>query len=61
MKKPVEIVSLRKIDKIRRLANKELRLTKKSMGTLLKSSEYSGPIGSLCVGNCSNGIKSFHQ
>ena len=35
---------MRKIDEIRRFSNKELRLTKKSMGALPKSSEYCGPI-----------------
>ena len=33
---------MRKIDEIRRFSNKELRLTKESMGA--KSSEYCGPI-----------------
>ena len=44
MKKPVELEPLKKIDEIRRFSNKELRLTKESMETLLKSSEYCGPI-----------------
>ena len=35
---------MKKIDKIRRISNKELRLTKELMGELLKSSEYCGPI-----------------
>ena len=44
MKEPVELEPMRKIDKIRRFSNKELRLTKESMGALPKSSEYCGPI-----------------
>ena len=44
MKEPEELESMRKIDEIRRFLNKELRLTKESMGALLKSSEYCGPI-----------------
>ena len=44
MKEPVELEPMRKIDEIRRFSNKELSLTKKSMGALPKSSEYCGPI-----------------
>ena len=44
MKEPEELEPMRKIDKIRRFSNKELRLTKESMGALPKSSEYCGPI-----------------
>ena len=44
MKEPVELEPMRKIDEIRRFSNKELRLTKESMGALPKSSEYCGPI-----------------
>ena len=44
MKEPVELEPMRKIDKIRRFSNKELRLTKESMGALPKSGEYCGPI-----------------
>ena len=44
MKEPEELEPMRKIDEIRRFSNKELRLTKESMGALPKSSEYSGPI-----------------
>ena len=44
MKEPEELEPMRKIDEIRRFSNKELRLTKKSMGALPKSSEYCGPI-----------------
>ena len=40
MKKPVELEPMRKIDEIRRFSNKELRLTKESMGAMPKSSEY---------------------
>ena len=47
MKEPVELEHLRKIDDILRISSKELRRTKKSMGTLLKSSEYK-PVGYLC-------------
>ena len=41
---PVELEPLKKIDKIRIFSNKELSLTKESMGTLLKSKENCGPI-----------------
>ena len=44
MKKSVELDPMRKIDEIRRFSNKELRLTKESMGALPKSNEYCGPI-----------------
>ena len=44
MKEPVELEHMRKIDEIRRFSNKELRLTKESMGALPESSEYCGPI-----------------
>ena len=44
MKEPVELEPMRKKDEIRRFSNKELRLTKESMGVLPKSSEYCGPI-----------------
>ena len=44
MKEPVELEPMRKIDGIRRFSNKELRLTKESMGALPKSNEYCGPI-----------------
>ena len=44
MKEPEELEPMKKIDEIRRFSNKELRLTKESMGALPKSSEYCGPI-----------------
>ena len=44
MKEPVELEPLKKIDEIRRFSNKELRIKKESMGTMLKPSEYCGPI-----------------
>ena len=44
MKKPVELEPMKKIDEIRRFSNKEMRLSKESMGALPKSSEYCGPI-----------------
>ena len=44
IKEPVELKPMRKIDEIRRFSNKELRLTKESMGALPKSSEYCEPI-----------------
>ena len=44
MKEPEELEPMRKIEEIRRFSNKELRLTKESMGALPKSSEYCGPI-----------------
>ena len=44
MREPVELEPMRKIDEIRRFSNKELRLTKESMGALPKSSEYCGMI-----------------
>ena len=43
MKEPEELEPMRKSDEIRRFSNKELRLTKESMGALPKSSEYCGP------------------
>ena len=45
MKEPVELEPTKKIDEIMRFSNKELRLTKESMGAMPKSSEYCGPIG----------------
>ena len=44
MKEPVELEPMWKIDEIRRFSNKELRLTKESLGALPKSNEYCGPI-----------------
>ena len=44
MKEPEELEPMRKIDEIRSFSNRELRLTKESMGALPKSSEYCGPI-----------------
>ena len=44
MKDPEELEPMRKIDEIRRFSNKELRLTKESMGAPPNSSEYCGPI-----------------
>ena len=44
MKEPEELEPMRKIDEIRRFSNKELKLTKESMGALPKSNEYCGPI-----------------
>ena len=44
MKEPVELEPMKKIDQIRSFSNKELRLTKESIGALAKSSEYCGPI-----------------
>ena len=44
LKEPLELEPKKKIDEIRRFSNKELRLTKESMGALPKSSEYCGPI-----------------
>ena len=44
MEEPVEPEPMRKIDEIRTFLNKELRLTKESMGALPKSNEYYGPI-----------------
>ena len=39
MEEPVELELMRKIDEIRRFSNKELSLTKKSLGALSKSSK----------------------
>ena len=39
MKEPVELEPMKKIDEIRRFSNKEMRLTKESMGALSKSNE----------------------
>ena len=44
MKEPVELEPMKKIDEIRRFPNKDMRLSKESMGALSKSSEYCGPI-----------------
>ena len=44
LKEPEELEPMRRIAEIRRFSNKELRLTKESMGALPKSSEYCGPI-----------------
>ena len=44
MKEPEEIEPLRKINEIRRFSMKELRLSKESMGTLVRPSEYCGPV-----------------
>ena len=44
MKEPVELEPMKKIDEIRRFSKKELRLSKKSMAALPRSSEYCGPI-----------------
>ena len=43
MREPVELEPMKKIYEIRRFSNKEMRLTKESMGVLPKSSEYCGP------------------
>ena len=44
MNEPVEYKLMKKVDEKQRFSKKELRLTKESMGALLKSSEYCGPI-----------------
>ena len=44
MKESEELEPMRKIDEFRRFSNKELRLTKESMGALPKSSDYFEPI-----------------
>ena len=44
MKEPVELTQMKKIDEKRRVSNKEMRLTKVSMGALPKSSGYCGSI-----------------
>ena len=44
MKEPVELEPMRKIDEVRRFSNKELRLTKESMGALPKPRENCGSI-----------------
>ena len=44
MKEPVELEPMKIIDKIMRFSNKELMLSKESMGALPKSSEYCEPI-----------------
>ena len=41
MKEPEELEPMRKIDKIRIFSNKEMRLTKESMGALPKSNDQS--------------------
>ena len=63
MKEPVELEPMKKIDEIRRFSNKELRLTKESMGALPRSSEYSGPISKeiiqLRIRNHRDGVQPF--
>ena len=44
LKEHVELEPLKKVDELRRCSNNELKLKKESMSTLLKSSEYCGPI-----------------
>ena len=44
MKEPVELEPMKNIDEIRRFSNKEMRISKESMGALPNSSEYCGPI-----------------
>ena len=44
MKEPVDLERMKRANEIRRLSKKELRLTKKSIGTLLKYSENCGPL-----------------
>ena len=44
MNETVELEAISKIDEIRKFSHKELRFTKESMATPLKSSEYCGPI-----------------
>ena len=44
MMEPVELEPMNKIDEIRGFSNKELRLTKESIGAQPKSSEYCGLI-----------------
>ena len=44
MKQPVELEQMKKLDEIRRFSNKELRLSKESMGALPRSSGYCGSI-----------------
>ena len=53
IREPVELEPMKKIDEIRRFSNKEMRLTKESMGVLPKSSEYSGPIRKKSYSNVS--------
>ena len=61
MKEPVELEPMKKIDEIWRLSNKELRLTKESMGALRRSSEYGGPIRKKSYGirNHRDGVQPF--
>ena len=53
MKDPLELELMKKIDEIRRFSNKELRLTRESMGALPKFSEYCGPIRKKSYSNVS--------
>ena len=59
MKEPVELEPMKKIDELRRFSNKELRLTKESMGALPKFSGYCAPI-KLRIWNQRDGIQPFH-
>ena len=61
MKEPVELEPMKKVNEIRRLSNKELRLTKESLGALTKCSEYCGPVRKkLRVWSRRYGIQPFH-
>ena len=44
MKEPVELEPMKKIDEIRRFFNREIGLSKESMGALPKANEYCEPI-----------------
>ena len=44
MEEPVELEPMKKIDEKRRFSNKEMRLSKESMGALPKSRDYCGAI-----------------
>ena len=44
MKEPMELEPMKKIDEIKKLSDKVIRLSKESMGALPRSSEYCGPI-----------------
>ena len=64
MKEPVVLEPMKKIDEKQRFSNKELRLTKDSMGALPNSCENSGPIRKkvvqLRIRNLRDDIQPFH-
>ena len=62
MKEPVEPEPMKKIDELRTFSNREMILTKESMGALPKSIEYCGPIRKkLRIRNYRIGVQPFRK